>query len=107
MEEPGNASNESTAVKCNVCFGEHCTYNCATFLLLNVRDRAKVVKSRLICKNCLSRHSVAYNCAAVMKCDECGMNHSTRLHVYDRPGVTLPDRPSQDPGEPEVFIMDL
>ena len=77
-ENSGHSTSQQT--QCGYCNGWHLIYTCKKFRTLSPQARAKAIKDKKICPNCLL-HDENTNCTSSNRCNQCKRFHHTMIHV--------------------------
>jgi hypothetical protein len=75
--------NSKRSIKCNFCDQEHSTYKCQIYR--EPRDRAKQVRIKRLCLNCLSDDHFVANCPSKHSCHHCEQRHHSSVCLKNNP----------------------
>lgn len=82
MQVGKSQGNGMPSYPCDHCKGQHYIVTSPKFRELTPRQRLSVVRRLRLCFNCMGHHSVAA-CKTTKRCNQCGSNHHTMLHIAD------------------------
>lgn len=87
----GNSLNDvlDSSIQCTMCEGRHKMHQCEKFLAMNPKERFFFVRSKSICRNCLSPDHVLAERRCSYRCRVCQHDHHSLLH-FDNASSSKP-----------------
>ncbi|XP_072400991.1 uncharacterized protein [Diabrotica undecimpunctata] len=75
-------NSSSNGKYCSYCNERsHSTYVCTKFLKLSPQERHRFVKLKSLCFNCLSNMHILASCKSLSRCQSCGRDHHSLIHL--------------------------